>query len=63
MNLKKEDIGGAPTNSAGGGAIASIGIGKDGEPGVRKKKKSPVLGYTRRSIPTFSNFIKTSANK
>lgn len=34
--------GAAPANSAGGGAIAGIGIGKQGEPGVlpRKKKKS-----------------------
>jgi len=29
----------APTNSAGGGAIAGIGVGPDGEPGVDPKKK------------------------
>jgi hypothetical protein len=55
----KEDIGGAPTNSAGAGAIAGIGVGKDGEPGVYlKKKKEVVMGYARRKVPIFSNFVK-----
>ena len=35
-NPLKED---APANGAGGGAIAGIGIGPDGEPGVSKKKR------------------------
>jgi hypothetical protein len=34
--LQKED---APVNSAGGGAVAGIGVGPDGEPGVKVKKK------------------------
>ena len=34
--LQKED---APANSAGGGAVAGIGVGPDGEPGVKVKKK------------------------
>ena len=43
----KEDLGGAPTNSVGGGAVAGLGVGdaQDKEPGVypKKKKKFPVL--------------------
>jgi len=37
--LKEEGV----INSAGSGAIAGIGIGPDGEPGVTKKKKSPIM--------------------
>jgi len=29
----------APTNSAGGGQIAGIGIGPDGEPGIKRRKR------------------------
>jgi|TARA_B110000503_G_scaffold108253_1_gene161872 hypothetical protein len=32
----KRELGEEPTNSAGGGAIAGIGVGPDGEPGVSK---------------------------
>lgn len=41
-----------PTNVVGGGAIAGSG-GKGGEPGVdlRKKKRSPVMGYLKRKTP------------
>lgn len=40
--LKVED---APVNCAGGGAVAGLGVGDQGEPGVdKKKKKGPVLG-------------------
>ena len=36
----------------GGGAIAGIGVGKDGEPGVNlKKKKTPILMSIRRKTP------------
>lgn len=39
--------GGAPANSVGSGAIAGVGIGPQGEPGVSKKKKlSPLLTKT-----------------
>ena len=30
-----------PTNTAGSGAVAGIGVGKDGEPGISRKKKKP----------------------
>ena len=36
--------GGAPTNNVGSGAVAGLGVGPQGEPGVdKRKKKSPVL--------------------
>ena len=46
LGIKNED---APVNSAGGGAIAGIGVGPDGEPGVhpKKKKKKIYDGRTR----------------
>lgn len=53
----------APTNSAGGGGVAGIGVGPQGEPGVPvsvqkkrygKTKTTPtsvILGYFRRKAP------------
>ena len=43
----KED---APTNAAGTGAIAGLGVGPQGEPGVTKKKKKviPFAIFTRK---------------
>ena len=39
----------APANSVGGGAIAGVGVGEDGEPGVsklqQKKKKKPLRRF------------------
>lgn len=37
----------APANNVGGGAIAGVGVGPQGEPGINiKKKKSPILTPT-----------------
>jgi hypothetical protein len=37
----------APANNVGGGAIAGVGIGPQGEPGVNmKKKKTPIITPT-----------------
>ena len=49
-------VAGAPTNSAGSGAVAGIGQppgSKSGEPGVNpKKKRGPILtGLLRRKPP------------
>ena len=44
-------IGGAPTNAVGGGAIAGIGVGPQGEPGVKKKKPNPIMGYMQKRKP------------
>jgi hypothetical protein len=38
-------VGGAPTLSAGTGEIAGLGIGKQGEPGVNRKKKKGVIPF------------------
>lgn len=44
------DEDGVAVNAAGTGQIAGIGIGPDGEPGVKKnKKKSPVLATLKRN--------------
>jgi hypothetical protein len=50
MNKLKEDggmVGGAvvPANNVGGGNIAGLGIGKQGEPGVNPKKKKKVVPF------------------
>lgn len=37
-----------PANSAGGGAIAGIGVGPEGEPGVDKKKRSGRRGESEK---------------
>lgn len=42
---------GVAANSAGGGGVAGIGIGPDGEPGVKKSnKKKIVLANIRRKV-------------
>jgi hypothetical protein len=48
----------APVNSAGGGAIAGIGIGPKGEPGVTKKQANK---YKKKNKETksFSRYINT----
>ena len=38
--LKKDIEEDAPANSAGGGGVAGIGVGKDGEPGVHPITRS-----------------------
>jgi RecJ-like exonuclease len=40
----KEDIA-APANSAGSGNIAGIGVGPQGEPGIKKRKLIPFKRY------------------
>lgn len=54
----KED---APVNSTGA-AVAGIGVGPKGEPGVSKKRKSPVMATMRRK-PTFLNAFKDAKKK
>ena len=47
----------APTNSAGAGNVAGIGVGPDGEPGIRRKKKeflTKKISY-QESISGFKN--------
>jgi hypothetical protein len=47
----KEDFSAAPTNNVGGGAIAGLGVGPQGEPGIRRFAGSRVF-----KVPT-KNFI------
>ena len=56
----------APTNSAGGGGIAGIGVGPNGEPGVsvkvqrkiQKRQKTPsnnvIMAYFKRKAPVLA---------
>jgi hypothetical protein len=44
----KED---APVNNVGGGAIAGVGVGPQGEPGVKKRKLASFISYIRRKPP------------
>lgn len=48
--IQKED---ASINAVGGGQIAGLGIGQDGEPGIKKKKKG---------VSSFTSFIKRKSN-
>lgn len=45
----KED---APTMAAGNGAIAGIGVGPQGEPGVKKRKIASFISFMRRGQKT-----------
>jgi hypothetical protein len=57
--IKEDSVsGGAPTNSAGSGGVAGIGVGPQGEPGVnldvdkRRKNRGPILiDILRRKTP------------
>ena len=48
--VKQED---APTNSVGNGtAVAGLGVGPQGEPGIKKKKKvASFISFMRRKTP------------
>ena len=52
MKLKEDGISSATTNNVGGGAIAGLGVGPDGEPGIRKFAGSRIF-----KVPTKS-FVK-----
>ena len=41
----------APVNVAGGGQVAGIGVGPQGEPGVKKKKVASFISFMRRKAP------------
>ena len=48
--------GGAAVNSASGGAIAGVGVGKDGEPGISKKRQKKIQRDQTSVIKRFSTF-------
>ena len=41
----------APVNAVGTGAVAGIGVGPQGEPGVKKRKLASFIGFIRRKQP------------
>ena len=42
----------APVNAVGGGQIAGVGVGPQGEPGIKKKKKvASFISFMRRKAP------------
>jgi hypothetical protein len=41
----------APVNAVGGGQIAGVGVGPQGEPGMKKKKLMPFMAFVRRKAP------------
>ena len=43
-----------PANNVGGGAVAGLGVGPDGEPGVKKKKNK---------VPSFISYIRRNDKK
>ena len=50
--LKEDGAVVVPANSVGTGAVAGLGVGPQGEPGVNKKKKlSPFMSFVRRKNP------------
>jgi hypothetical protein len=50
--VKEDGIAVVPANNAGAGNIAGIGVGKQGEPGINKKRKiTPFMGFIRRKPP------------
>jgi len=49
INSIKEN---APVNAVGGGQIAGVGVGPQGEPGIKKKKKvASFISFMRRKAP------------
>jgi hypothetical protein len=48
INSMKED---APVNAVGGGQIAGIGVGPQGEPGRKKNKIATFISYISRKMP------------
>ena len=51
-HMKEDGAVAVPTNSVGTGAVAGIGIGPQGEPGInRKKGLTPFMSFIRRKKP------------
>lgn len=46
-NIKEDGgmVGGSPTMSAGSGQIAGLGVGPQGEPGIKKGQKKKVVSF------------------
>ena len=55
---KKYAVEDAPANAVGGGNIAGVGVGPQGEPGVYKKKKKDLVLAPTLKRKTFTEFMK-----
>jgi hypothetical protein len=53
----------APTNSAGSGSVAGLGVGPMGEPGVKKKKKRPLIDGRSKAYRQHRERLKASRIK
>ena len=53
----------APTNSAGSGSVAGLGVGPMGEPGVKKKKKQPLIDGRSKAYRQHRERLETSRLK
>jgi hypothetical protein len=49
--LQEDGMMGAPTNAVSTGQVAGIGVGPQGEPGVKKKKIATFISYMSRRMP------------
>ena len=58
--LFEEVMSAAPVNSAGSGAIAGIGIGKDGEPGLTKAQMKKYKKRNKKPRKSFRDIINTT---
>ena len=41
-------VGGSPVNNVSGGQIAGLGVGPQGEPGVKKRKTATFISFIKR---------------
>jgi len=53
----------APTNSAGSGSVAGIGVGPMGEPGVKKRKKQSLIDARSKAYRQHRERLETSRLK
>lgn len=50
----------APVNAVGGGHIAGVGVGSQGEPGVKPRKKKKYIYSGRGSRKFWLDYLKTN---
>ena len=53
----------APTNSSGSGSVAGLGVGPMGEPGVKKRKKQPLIDGRSKAYRQHRERLKASRLK
>ena len=53
----------APTNAVGRGAVAGIGVGPDGEPGIHPNKKKKKALIVEDNVDVLKSIVKTKSAK